>query len=733
MLFKRNKKIMKIKHLLPFVLFLLFIPLFSNAQTNETITIGGVELQTTGNTITSNSLGTRGNFVQIVDPAGNNRQNLYIQYDRNGDQTVYYPYVNKVETTGSGRNTRYNIVSQSHVSSLDDESFVETAGARNARITAQLQEEDNSFEIKCNPLKSEFVACAVAGLTYNFILTPASWILSLSGKVFDMAIKFTIVNMKGILNLDQSENTINDAWKIVRDLVNIMFIFVLLYVSIKTIVQGSADTAKMVSKIIVVAVLINFSMFFTKFFIDITNTAALSFYGSITESSNSTSVDGVTRKMTIAETFSNQVRLQNLYGNVKNNIQQKRVNYTLVVLHAMGGAIVLFILSLILFVAAIMLVSRFVILTILLITSSLAIGSFILPSLQKNIGDKWVKSLVGNALFAPAFLFMIYVSLRMLNGINILGPTNNAWSNLKDGGPELLINFAITIGLIVASLTVSKQIANSGGSHANNITKYMGNKAVGGAARLGRLTGGAGARAISNRISGDTVAGRFAKRGLNRVAGASFDIRSTKIGKKADLGDASGKGGYDKMRSNADKKREATYKMVGENTTQEKRQMDQYYKLSEKYSQNETMKELLRLEKAKANTEKQKDKELDPEKIKDLDAAVQSMEQKIKNQKVKVYQEVERNHGDAAAKTFEQAVENFTKASKAGKARQENYTKQADEGTSIKRIKLPPLTRSHMRFAQTQRAKKNKKKSDQDKMIEALGRIEKKTGSDSDK
>ncbi len=76
---------------------------------------------------------------------------------------------------------------------------------------------------------------------------------------------------------------LSTTWTIVRDISNIFFILILLYTGIKTILgMGSSETKSIVANVVIMAILINFSMFFTKVVIDSSNVIALIFYDKIT-------------------------------------------------------------------------------------------------------------------------------------------------------------------------------------------------------------------------------------------------------------------------------------------------------------------------------------------------------------------------------------------------------------------------------------------------------------------
>ena len=131
-----------------------------------------------------------------------------------------------------------------------------------------------TFGLQCGVFGDSQVSHCVPLLAYWIVYTPATWILALGGSIFDALTAFSL-----------SSTVINDpfvqtGWTMVRDIANAVFIFLLLYLGIKTVL-GLGDWKKPVGMIIVVALLMNFSLFFTKVVIDVSNLAAYQFYNAI--------------------------------------------------------------------------------------------------------------------------------------------------------------------------------------------------------------------------------------------------------------------------------------------------------------------------------------------------------------------------------------------------------------------------------------------------------------------
>src|SRR3989338_3544973 len=112
------------------------------------------------------------------------------------------------------------------------------------------------------------------------ILTFMSFITWLAGYFLNFVLKYTIIDMQTNLS---TLNGINIAWKVMRDLMNMAFIFLLVYEGIKMII-GLSDTTKVkkfISMIVLASLLVNFSLFFTKIMIDASNIVTIVVYNSV--------------------------------------------------------------------------------------------------------------------------------------------------------------------------------------------------------------------------------------------------------------------------------------------------------------------------------------------------------------------------------------------------------------------------------------------------------------------
>lgn len=206
--------------------------------------------------------------------------------------------------------------------------------------------------------------------------------------------------------------------------------------------------------------------------------------------------------------------------------------------------------------------------------------------------------LLKNAFVAPAYLFMLFLSLRVLSSMGYGGSSGvGTLTNVLDSGGfksgvfVLILYFAIIAGFLIASVIVAKSMSASGSSMAMKITnkgvRTAGAVAFGTPGYAGRLALGSRAQSLANNQTrlnrAANVDGQYgainswlARRELQAargVAGSSFDVRSV-IGDKGKIkvgGETIDlkpqKGGYAGALEETAKQQVEYAKKLGENKT----------------------------------------------------------------------------------------------------------------------------------------------------------------------
>ncbi|MCK5060202.1 MAG: hypothetical protein KAR00_03630 [Candidatus Pacebacteria bacterium] len=393
--------------------------------------------------------------------------------------------------------------------------------------------------------------------------------VSASAFFLDTAITYSVVDMYA--NFEKVSGSIGEAWEYLRDLANIFFIFILLYLAIGTVLQLGFSTKRLLIRLIIIALLINFSFFFTKVIIDVSNVVTIGFYNKILVENKADSLSSV---------FMGYLKLQSSY----NVLEVLKLNFRNVITGSFLTTIFNIVGTFVFAASAFLFVARYLILLILLVFSALAFAAMALPS--DKYSSQWWSALWSQVIFAPAYMALLWVSLKILNAAII--PTNLTLASvmgavqdsgnvaaLPDSG-QPLFNFVLATGFLLATMIMASRIGAAGGKAMDKWSRAaMGGAVFGGAALAGRqVIGRAGTRFLQSdkaeelrekAAKGDTGA-RLQLRTATAATKSSFDARSAHgIGGAitgAGLGKAEGKGGFEAYTKAREKKAEETGKSL---------------------------------------------------------------------------------------------------------------------------------------------------------------------------
>lgn len=384
--------------------------------------------------------------------------------------------------------------------------------------------------------------------TGNTLLRIFSWITWIGGTFLNTVLLVTVVNMSGIV---EKTSAIQDGWKIIRDLSNIAFIFVLLYISISTILDLGVNTGKALRSVVIAALFINFSFFFAATIIDVSNILTLHLYDQILTPSNQsatgTSSDvnsdtdpnsrssvGLSGKMleklgvpTQVFSFPDDAELNNTWNNLGTFFVK-----------ILGGIFLLIVSSFIFIAAGIMFLYRFVIFVFLLIFSPIAFLGMILPQ-TKSTASAWWKSLTDNALFAPVYMVLTFIALEIVGSLHTqISAVANSSNQKILLDPTAFLNFVIVAAFLLGSLIISKKYATASAGTATSLAgkAVFGKYGLGGASRFAGRRIGAGIKEnkyINNLVDGERSnvagrwAGRLALRTGDKIEKGTYDARKT--------------------------------------------------------------------------------------------------------------------------------------------------------------------------------------------------------------
>ena len=423
------------------------------------------------------------------------------------------------------------------------------------------------FDIISSPLD---FASQIVG---EVLLRLASLFSGLGGLILNFSVWFTVVNMaENIENIGAIETT----WAVVRDVANMGFIFVLIYASIKTILGMGSDIRRLIINIVIAAILINFSLFATRLVIDASNIVATTFYSAMTPEAveSDGSLDLTTQGLSNA--YTSVLDLQKIYDAGKAG---EEIDSTTILTVGVVGSIILLVAAFSFFLIAILLFIRYAVLIFLMILSPIAFVAQVLPGIS-DYGKKWRDALFGQAIFAPLFLFLTWISLYILQNTKVQIQSANISSVGFSGGlVTLLVQSIIVITFMVITIVVSKDFASRVPGGLNKVVGWAsgvaGGATFGMAGRLGRNTFGRVGAAVGESERLKDIASKGGARGMaarlslaagRKTAKQNFDLRGTPIGGGLDAGKAQ-KGGFEKTLKDKRKKEADFAKSLGPSDT----------------------------------------------------------------------------------------------------------------------------------------------------------------------
>ncbi len=306
---------------------------------------------------------------------------------------------------------------------------------------------------------------------YGIIIFLFSLLLWLVDSLFSTIIKLTIVDFGALL---ESLDVVDKGWKVTRDLANIFFIFILLYLAITTALQApGGDTRKILVNIIIIALVINFSAVFTRVAIDASNITSLTFYNLLGKEGETPDLSAYFRNS--LSWFETRIVDPNSSVLPGTNSNTARIaNQTLAALAKNSGILILIVITIFtLLVASVLLLIRSVSLIILIIVSPLAFLGYGFKPLSE-IFNKWLDRLKCDVLFAPLFFFLLYLTLSLFE--NTYGVREG---RVSDDFIEQIIMFLMLNGLMLGSIMIAQKVGCQMGGKAFNFVTNRSKQSLG--------------------------------------------------------------------------------------------------------------------------------------------------------------------------------------------------------------------------------------------------------------
>ena len=434
------------------------------------------------------------------------------------------------------------------------------------------------------------------GLIYFFSLLQA-----VAGTLLNLAINWGVIQFGARVG---SLTVLDSAWATFRDLANLFFIFGLLLISIATMLQiEEYGYHKLLMRIIILALLVNFSLFITKAIIDVSNITATQFANAIQvcngtdcSAANAQSATGVSgavggavnltsavgftsgdagtaARIGPGNAFARAMKLQQLNNALNESTKLDTLQVLFMVLF---GSLFILTSAAVFAAGAVILIIRVVVLLFLMVLSPLAFAAMAIPWTEA-LGKKWWSALLSNAFYAPVFMLCLWFAAFLVNNPQFQGMfgvsgEKNQWGAIATASASapdsmgIIFNFIFVIGALIASMWIAKHLSVTGTALGMKLGAAA---AFGVPAMLARGTAGWAGGALSRRsfvknwASGKDAAGKDLKGigglvlknigkgiavGSRGVARSSFDVRSASIPffkEAGTLSDLAGAGGLD--------------------------------------------------------------------------------------------------------------------------------------------------------------------------------------------
>lgn len=295
-----------------------------------------------------------------------------------------------------------------------------------------------------------------------------------AGVLLDYSLRNFVIGFGSFWSTGTVGSTVDSLWINVRDIFNITFIFGLLYIGFKMILNSdSSSTKRALIHLILAALLVNFSLFFTKAVIDISNMFATEIaYDGLPI------VDGYP---SISTAFMGGTGLNTVLkpDNLSDVIDGGGLSYIF------GAMIFYIVAAFVLAAGAFLIFIRFAVLLLYMIFSPFMFIGWVFPQLN-NYTSKYWSGLLGRAFFAPLYILLIFLSMTILanfntsttpTGINLADGISAKGSLMTDDVTNNFPPFIIASILMLASVLIASKLGADGAKGAISIGRNATQKA----------------------------------------------------------------------------------------------------------------------------------------------------------------------------------------------------------------------------------------------------------------
>lgn len=295
-----------------------------------------------------------------------------------------------------------------------------------------------------------------------WILLPVIWLLGKLVSLF-LSILIAIAQYNDFIK----SAAVTYGWTIVRDFANMFFVLILLVIAFATILRVESYNLKTwLPKLVIMAILINFSKLICGVIIDFAQVIMLTFLGAVKEITGGTMIEllGVSKILEFNESEVEGIELS---------------GWT-ILSSVILGVIMMIVAVVVIVVMLMMIIVRMVMIWIYIVLSPLA---YLLASFPqgKKYSERWWSDFSKNVIVGPIIAFFLWLSFASLGGVEgsaemeKMGPavagvdvnSSDVSATITTAGSfEHMIKFLVSIGMLVGGLMIAQEMGGMAGKIA---------------------------------------------------------------------------------------------------------------------------------------------------------------------------------------------------------------------------------------------------------------------------
>ena len=267
----------------------------------------------------------------------------------------------------------------------------------------------------------------------SWFLTAGGGLVLLFGSIFQSLVDLVIIAFQKTLTDFGVLSRVDQWWVFVRNISNVLIIGFFTYIAVALILGlKEYGQKKLIARVLIVAILINFSLLFTKLVIDTSNYAAFQIYRTTSNQS---------QRFDLSKQFLEPIGITNIWDTkpVTDKAAEAAKGSSVgpaaaAFLYGLSGGFLLLLLTLVLIYGCWLLLGRAIALVVLMITAPFAFATYIIPRFaESEFGwSGWWRTLLNNAIFAPLFMIGLAVTF------SILAASQHAASQSVTSAPQTL-------------------------------------------------------------------------------------------------------------------------------------------------------------------------------------------------------------------------------------------------------------------------------------------------------